>query len=196
MFYFAQCVEIETANIRIFTNFADQIKQTDLLVMAIFDIIVLVCLGMALFFGIFKGFIRQAVSFAGLFIAVWLGSKFTLPVSTWMQKWIELDITALKAIAFVGVFVLTLLVVTLIGKLLDKVVSVAMLGWLNRLLGAVLSVCECMFFLGMGLMLFDALNSAFNLVAQEKLDASLCYAPLKAVAYAVFPYLKQLFFWN
>lgn len=164
--------------------------------MAIFDIIVLVCLGMALFFGIFKGFIRQAISFAGLFVAIWIGSKFTLPISNWMQQWIDLSPAALKAIAFVGVFVLTLLTVTLIGILLDKVIKVAMLGWLNRLLGAVLSVCECMFFLGMGLMLFDALNSAFSLVAQEKLDASLCYAPLKAVAYAVFPYLKQLFFWN
>ena len=41
--------------------------------MAIFDIIVLVCLGMALFFGIFKGFIRQAISFAGLFVAIWIG---------------------------------------------------------------------------------------------------------------------------
>ena len=164
--------------------------------MAIFDIIVLVCLGMALFFGIFKGFIRQAISFAGLFVAIWIGSKFTLPISNWMQQWIDLNPAALKAIAFVGVFVLTLLTVTLIGILLDKVIKVAMLGWLNRLLGAVLSVCECMFFLGMGLMLFDALNSAFNLVAQAKLDASLCYAPLKAVAYAVFPYLKQLFFWN
>lgn len=196
MFHFAQCVEIETANIRIFTNFADQIEQTDFLVMAIFDIIVLVCLGMALFFGIFKGFIRQAISFAGLFVAIWIGSKFTLPISNWMQQWIDLNPAALKAIAFVVVFALTLLTVTLIGILLDKVIKVAMLGWLNRLLGAVLSVCECMFFLGMGLMLFDALNSAFNLVAQEKLDASLCYAPLKAVAYAVFPYLKQVFFWN
>ena len=164
--------------------------------MAIFDIIVLVGLGMALFFGIFKGFIRQAISFAGLFVAIWIGSKFTLPISNWMQQWIDLSPAALKAIAFVGVFVLTLLTVTLIGILLDKVIKVAMLGWLNRLLGAVLSVCECMFFLGMGLMLFDALNSAFNLVAQEKLDASLCYAPLNALAYAVFPYLKQLFFWN
>ena len=196
MFHFAQCVEIETANIRIFTNFADQIEQTDFLVMAIFDIIVLVCLGMALFFGRFKGFIRQAISFAGLFVAIWIGSKFTLPISNWMQQWIDLNPAALKAIAFVVVFALTLLTVTLIGILLDKVIKVAMLGWLNRLLGAVLSVCECMFFLGMGLMLFDALNSAFNLVAQEKLDASICYAPLKAVAYAVFPYLKQLFFWN
>ena len=196
MFHFAQCVEIETANIRIFTNFADQIEQTDLLVMAIFDIIVLVCLGMALFFGIFKGFIRQAISFAGLFVAIWIGSKFTLPISNWMQQWIDLSPAALKAIAFVGVFVLTLLTVTLIGLLLDKLIKVAMLGSLNRLLGAVLSVCECMFFLGMGLMLFDALTSAFNLVAQEKLDASLCYAPLKAVAYAVFPYLIQFFFFN
>ncbi|MGN0191045.1 MAG: CvpA family protein [Candidatus Cryptobacteroides sp.] len=164
--------------------------------MAVFDIIVLVCIGIAVFFGIFKGFIRQAVSFAGLFIAVWLGTKATLPISTWLHQWIDLDIVVLKVIAFIAIFFTTLLAMALMGKLLDKVIRVAMLGWLNRLLGAVLSVCECLFFLGMGLMLFDALNSAFNLTAQEKLDESMCYAPLKTLAYAVFPYLKQLFFWN
>lgn len=164
--------------------------------MAIFDIIILTCLAVSLVAGIFKGFVKQAFSLAGLFIGIWTATRCTPQAVQWMLTWIDLDPSVLKVIGFIAIFALTVAVLSLLGALIDKVLRVALLGWLNRLLGACLAVCECLFFLCMALLLFDALNMTFMFTPQEKLDSSICYTPLRSIAYSVFPYLKELFFWN
>ena len=45
-------------------------------------------------------------------------------------------------------------------------------------------------------MAFCSLNNTFELVSEETLETSVLFPPLKDLAYTVFPYLKELFFWN
>ena len=169
------------------TNFSD---------MSVFDIIVLVCLLVALCIGLKKGFIGQVVSLVSLCLGVWLSVTCSSPVSQWMKGWISLDDTVLKVIAFGLIFCAVVLVLTVVGKILEKIIKVVLLGWLNRLLGATLAVVECLLILGILLMIFDALNGTFSFVSVEYLAKTTFYAPLKTMSYAIFPYLKELFFWN
>jgi membrane protein required for colicin V production len=71
-----------------------------------------------------------------------------------------------------------------------------MLGWLNKLLGAVFSLLKCSLIIGLLIMVFNSINNTFNLVAEEELAKSVLYPPLKDIAYTVFPYLKEMLFWN
>ncbi len=164
--------------------------------MTVFDIIVAVCLLIALCAGIKRGFIRQVVSLVALCLGVWMSVTFAARVSLWMKEWISLDETVLKVIAFVLIFCTVTLVLTLLGKILEKVVKVVLLGWLNRLLGSVLAITECLLVLCLMLMIFDALNGTFSFVKTEYLASTVFYDPLKTVSYAIFPYLKELLFWN
>ena len=164
--------------------------------MNVFDIIVLVCLLVALCIGIKKGLISQVVSLVALCLGVWLSVKFCPQLSVWLGSWLTLDATVLKVIAFILIFIGTTLALRLVGWILEKVVKVVLLGWLNRLLGAVLSIVECLLVLCLVLMIFDALNGTFSFVGNEYLDSAKFYTPLKAVSYSIFPYLKELFFWN
>ncbi len=164
--------------------------------MSIFDIIVLSSLLIALCIGLKKGFIGQVVSLVALCLGVWLSVKFSVVVGQWLKSWIALDDTVLKVIAFILIFCITVLGLTLIGRILEKIVKVVLLGWLNRLLGATLAIVECLLILCILLMIFDALNGTFSLVKSEYLAATTFYGPLKTMSYAIFPYLKELFFWN
>ena len=63
-------------------------------------------------------------------------------------------------------------------------------------MGATLAVVECLLILCILLMIFDALNGAFSFVSAEYLAKTTFYTPLKTMSYAIFPYLKELFFWK
>lgn len=164
--------------------------------MGIFDIIVLVCFLIALCAGLKKGFIAQAVSLAALCLGVWLATTFSAPAGRWLEGWVSLDDTGLKITAFILIFCVTVLVLTLVGKILEKIIRVVMLGWLNRLLGAALALVECLLILCIVLMLFDALNGTFRFVKADYLASTVFYEPLKTVSGTIFPYLRELFLSN
>ena len=47
---------------------------------------------------------------------------------------------------------------------------------------------------GLVILLFEALNTRYELVPQAILDKSVLYKPVKEVADVVFPYMKELIF--
>ena len=137
--------------------------------MNIIDIILLVCFVPALIQGITKGFIPQAVALLSIILGAWL-----------------------RAAAFAVILVAVSLVLNLLGKGLEKVLKVAMLGWADKLLGAVLSFLKAFLVVGLLVIVFDALNSKFSLVPQQTIDESVLYGPLKDAVDLVFPYLKEI----
>ena len=84
--------------------------------------------------------------------------------------------------------------VVLLGKLLTKVLEVAMLGWLDKTLGLVFALAVNALIIGLFIILFDTVNLKFGFVKPEVLDGSIVYTSLKDLSYLVFPYLKGLFF--
>ena len=84
--------------------------------------------------------------------------------------------------------------ILLIAKLLTKVIELAMLGWVDKLLGLVLALAVNALVIGVFIVLFDTVNLKFNLVKPETLDGSIVYTTLRDLSYLVFPFLKSFFF--
>lgn len=164
--------------------------------MGIFDIIVLICFLTAVCVGLKKGFIAQAVSLVSLCLGIWLSVTFSAPVSRWLEEWASIDGTGLRIAAFALIFCVTVIALALVGKVLEKIIKVVMLGWLNRLLGAVLAAVECLLILCVALLIFDALNNAFSFVKTDYLASTVFYGPMETASRAIFPYLKELLFTN
>ncbi len=162
--------------------------------MNIIDIIILVCFVPAIVQGISKGFISQAVSLAAIIIGVWLAFHFSEAVGNFLSGYIEVSGAWLRAISFAVILLAAVLVLNLIGKALAKIVKFAMLGWLDKLLGIVISVVKVFLVIGLIVIVFDALNSKFGFVPQQTVDGSVLYKPLKDAVDVVFPYLKGIIF--
>ncbi|MCM1289568.1 MAG: CvpA family protein [Corallococcus sp.] len=108
--------------------------------MVVLDYVILGCLALGLILGLWKGFIRQIFAIAGIFL-VGLGTSLLSPYpDKWLSGVIQSDtwrhITAI-AITFVVLGIIYAIVTKLISKLVNKI---PILGWLNRLLGAIFSV--------------------------------------------------------
>lgn len=164
--------------------------------MNVLDIILLICFIPAVIQGIRNGFIAQVISIAALILGVWASARFTPEVSTWLAQYITLSDQVMKVISFTVILLMSFLVLALIGKFLEATFKLVMLGWLNSLLGAVFSLIKAGLVIGLVIMAFCSLNNTFNFVSEEVLNESVLFPPLKKMAYTVFPYLKELLFWN
>ncbi len=156
------------------------------------DIIILICFLPAIISGIMKGFIEQAIALVSLILGAWLAFKFSTVVSGWLQPYFEVSETVLNVISFAVIMVAVVLVLFFLSKILTGVTKLVMLGWLDRLLGLVFALLKAGLLIGIAIILFDTLNVKFEFVEEKVLDESVLYAPIRDIAYVIFPYLKEL----
>ncbi len=156
------------------------------------DIIILICFLPAIISGITKGFIEQVIALVSLVLGAWLAFKFSTVVSDWLKPYFEVSETVLNVISFAVIMVAVVLVLFVLSKILTGVTKLVMLGWLDRLLGLVFALLKAGLIIGILIILFDTLNVKFEFVEEKVLDESILYAPIRDIAYMIFPYLKEL----
>ena len=159
--------------------------------MGILDIILLLCFIPGIVRGITKGFVQQLISLASIFIGAWLAVKFSSLVSTWLMKYIELDPKIIKVISFAVIVILAVLLLYWIGQLVSKVIKIATLGWLDKLLGIVFAILKVALVLGLLIMLFEGVNGKLGLVKADTLDDSALYCAIRDFGQTVLPFLKK-----
>lgn len=160
--------------------------------MNLLDIILLILLIPGTIRGISKGLLEQVVTLVGVVLAVYMAYHFSEPVCTWLDQYINVPETALHVVGFIVMLLGVLIIVMCVAKVLTHVADAASLGWLNRALGFVFAIAVSALILSVLIILFDTLNTKFELVKTPILNDSVLYGHLKDLGYFVFPYLKKL----
>ena len=160
--------------------------------MNILDIVLLLLFIPGIVRGLSKGFLEQAVSLVGIFASAWVAFRFSDRLIPFLATHIPATENVLHLIAFGIILVVCLIVVLILANLLTRIVEMAMLGWLNKLLGLILGVAVSALIIGLLIVVFDSLNARFNLVTSPILQESFLYPLLRDAACGIFPYLKEL----
>ena len=160
--------------------------------MNILDIILLICFIPALIQGIRKGFIAQAISIVSIIAGIWTSARFADVVSAWIGQFITASEQVLKVVAFAIILVIVFLVLAAVGKLLEGMFKLVMLGWLNKLLGVVFALLKTGLIVGLAILVFTSLNETFDLVQESVINESVLYQPLKKIALEIFPYIQNI----
>lgn len=108
--------------------------------MTVLDYIFLGCTAVGLILGIWKGFLKQVLAIVGV-VVVAIGTTYLAPLpEKWLQGVIETDGTR-TIVALAATFVVLSIIYAIISRIISKIVNkIPILGWLNRILGAVFSV--------------------------------------------------------
>ena len=99
------------------------------------DIVILLVIIIATFLGLWIGLIRAALFLVGIIVGVFLAGRYYLPLSQHLSFIGDEGIARVAAFAIILVGVI--LVALLLAWLLSRLTSLALLGWVNRLGGAV-----------------------------------------------------------
>jgi len=98
------------------------------------DIVIIVVLVLSVLGGLKNGLIKSALGFAGLLLGIFLAGRYYAQVGGWLP--IE-DAAVAGIIGYVVIFIAVVVAASLVGLLLRRIIAMVMLGWADRLLGAV-----------------------------------------------------------
>jgi membrane protein required for colicin V production len=160
------------------------------------DIIALGLLVLAAFKGLRKGLIVAVFSFLAFIVGLAAALKLSAVAAGYIGEAISISQRWLPVLAFFVVFLVVVLLIRLGARLLEGVVQVAMLGWLNRIGGMIFYML--MYFFIYSVLLFYAVQ--LGVLKKETTGTSVVYPYLEPFAPAIirglgviFPFFKNLF---
>ncbi len=145
--------------------------------MNLLDILIIAVIGFFLVRGIFRGFIREVGSLAGVILGIWLGSVFEPDLRAYLSPYFP-DGKYLALIGFSMIFFAVLVLCNLISWGLKKLVKKLFLGWADTALGVALAVLK-----GMILSYFGIVLLTFFVPSKSTMISDSRLAPLVVASY-------------
>lgn len=155
----------------------------------ILDIIIAIPLIWGLVKGFQKGFILEIASLLGLIIGVYAGFEFSDLTNDYLKSNYDIDMPIL---AFAIVFIAVLIGLHFLGKLIEKLIKLIALGWLNKIAGAVFGLLKTGLILSVLLIFVEQLNQTFHFIDEDQKKDSLVYKPLESLAPTIMPNLERI----
>jgi membrane protein required for colicin V production len=114
-------------------NFVESYNPIDLFILGT----LLICLVL----GFWKGFIRSLSALVGLVLGVAAALKYHAVVGSYLGKISSLDPLISTILSMILIFIGVQVVFVLIRRLLDALIDLTRLGWLDRVLGGAMGIC-------------------------------------------------------
>lgn len=161
----------------------------------ILDILIIVTVAASAVMGIFKGFVRQLASIAALILGTWCAGKFTEHLSSLAKEWFSIEMAqqTLNILVFATIFIAVIIIAHFLGKGIEGLIKLSMLGWLNRILGFLFGAMKAIVILSIAVQAINWLNGTFHLIPENYLANSAGYGFLVNFANEFFPFLHNMF---
>ncbi|PVD49840.1 colicin V production protein [Terrimonas sp.] len=160
------------------------------------DIVFIIILIAAVIKGISRGIIMAIFSFIGWFIGLAAALKLSASLAAYLQDHTAINSKWLPLLSFIIVFVIAVLLVQLAGKAVEKIFTISLLGWVNKLGGALLYAA--MYTLAFSIILFFA--EKMHLISEATASSSRVYGMLSGLGPSVIeaigtimPFIKNSF---
>ncbi|HEY4335025.1 MAG TPA: CvpA family protein [Puia sp.] len=135
------------------------------------DILFIIFLLLAIIRGLRHGFIIAVVSTAAWIIGIAAAIKLSAVVAGYGKTHTHLPPRWLPVLAFLLVFLAVVIGLHAIAKLIEKAVDLAMMGWLNKVMGVLLYAF--LFITTLSVLLFYAVQ--VHLISSQTVSASVTY---------------------
>lgn len=139
--------------------------------------------------GFSKGFIIEAASLIALILGLIGALLFSSTVGTLLESFIDVDRIPPSGVLFILTFIAIIIGINLLAKFLTRVLKMAALGGLNRLLGAVFGGLKFILILSAVTLILDQFEFLFTFMEDDIIDESQFYEPIKSIGSVVLEWL-------
>ena len=126
--------------------------------MSYIDLIILSILGFNIFQGVRRGLIAIVMDSLSILLSIFLAMNFYLSLSIYLQQHFEISVKISEALAFIGVWLVFFIGISMLGRLLNTVFSGSIFGPINLIGGAFAGLIKGLFFIvfiSVPIMLFE-----------------------------------------
>ena len=128
--------------------------------------------------GVFCMFGILALSSIVMYVILMMGAGIHGIIEELEVLWLVIKTVLFESVAYLGIFVLSVIVITIIAKILQKFIELVLLGWLNRLLGLLLGLLKGFLIISLIIFIIQSLPLKFdedNTIRQKLEKESVMY---------------------
>ena len=156
------------------------------------DIALLVAVGIGVLFGLISGLVKQLSFGAGIAIGLLQATIFYPRAAAMLQGYTGWDNLICTILGFVIVFIATAMVINIVGFILRWLLKVILLGWLDRILGAIFSAIIAIGIFVLGVNICESVMPDNSVTSKTSQEESLLYKDCAEVTYLVIEEAKKL----
>ncbi len=151
------------------------------------DIVLGALLLWSLIKGFRKGFIIELASLLALILGIYGAIKFADITASYLSNNIDLPDDYTPLIAFALTFVVIVVAVHFLARVIQKLVKMVALNFINRIAGAIFSGIKTMLILSFILFFVESIDQSIKVIPKDKKDQSILYYPLSGIAFKIIP---------
>jgi len=149
----------------------------------------------ALFFirGIFRGFVFELVTVVGLILGYIISITYLSLLTAYiLSVFPTFPESIVNLVSFFILFVGTNLLLRLVAKVITKTLKIAMLGWLNRLLGGLLGALKSIIIMSILVFIIDLIPFSSVLLEEVEVQTSQLYPILNALGPQLYAEIQKI----
>ncbi len=158
------------------------------------DIILAVPIVLLAFGGYKHGLIKEVASLVALILGIYFAIYFSDVVASYLLEYFDINHRYVFIVAFILTFIGVVLAVSLIGRMLDKIASLAALGFINKFLGLIFGFLKGIVIMSVLILLFNMIDSNDNILKEDTRNESMLYGPISNVAPLILMNIKNINF--
>ena len=156
------------------------------------DIVLLVAAGIGMLFGLKSGLVKQLSFGAGVAIGLLQATLFYPRTAAWLQGltgWNEMICTIL---GFVIIVVAVTVIINVAGLVLRWLLKAMLLGWLDRIAGAVFSIMIALGIVVLGVNISESVVPDNKITGKTSQEESLLYNEVSEITFLIIEEAKKI----
>ncbi|MDR0989581.1 MAG: CvpA family protein [Prevotellaceae bacterium] len=149
--------------------------------MSVIDIFLLLVILAGGVLGYVKGFIKQFAALLGLVGGLLVARALYAPLARKIGPSLTDSMTVAQVLSFIAIWIAVPLLCWVVAALFTRMIEIIRLGWLNRLLGALLGMVKYVLLLSLLICVLEYIDSDSTLIKPSAKRESVLYAPVRSV---------------
>ncbi|MDO4949537.1 MAG: CvpA family protein [Bacteroidales bacterium] len=162
--------------------------------MGTLDIILWVLIAIGVIEGLLKGALKQVAWIVGLIVGLLVARGLYSMVGATIAPMVGVPITIANILAFILIWIIVPFAFLGVAMLLTKALKAVHLGWLNRVLGAVVGALKFILMAGMIIHALEFVDPHEGIVTAELKSDSMLYQPIHESVSVIMPVIEKQ--WN
>ncbi|MCK4360872.1 MAG: CvpA family protein, partial [Bacteroidales bacterium] len=137
--------------------------------------------------GFTKGFIIELTLLVALVLGVFIAINFSYFAADFLTDNTKIAHKYISIIAFVITFIAIVIAAFAVGKLLEKVINLLLLGFINKIAGCLFGILKAAFILSVIIFIINSFDSKQAVITKKIRENSILYKPIASIAPYIIP---------
>ncbi len=160
--------------------------------MGVLDIIFIIPIVWLAYKGFSKGLIIELATLAALILGIYASLHFSYLTADFLKEHFEMDQKYLGILSFIITFILVVIALNLIGKLLEKIIDLVALSFLNKSFGGFFGVLKAVIFLSFIIYFVNKFDKNRYIFSPSLTSESMLYTYVEDVAPAIIKFYNGI----